>query len=103
MPRDQSLQGEGRMDPETIDYYLYLVHTVNYLKERTDDLNVTNRLQLSFKKDPSTVQAIWLLGKVVQTAGEEKDLYLVFNDYVKAFDSVNSEALVSTLIAERIF
>ena len=75
------------------------------LKERIDDMTVMklDRYQFGFRKGRSTLQAIWLLRNLVQTAREEKkDLYMVFIDLVKAFDSVDIGALMNTLIEDGV-
>ena len=75
------------------------------LKERIDDMTVMrlDRYQFGFRKGRSTLQAIWLLRNLVQTAREEKtDLYMVFIDLVKAFDSVDRGALMNTLIEDGV-
>ena len=75
------------------------------LKERMDEMTVMNpeRYQFGFTKGPSTLQAIWLLRNSVQTEREEmKDLYMVFIDLVKAFDSVDRGALMKRLLQDGI-
>ena len=60
-----------------------------------------NRYQFGFRKVRSTLQAIWSLRNLVQTAREMKtELYILFIDLVKAFDSVDRGALMKTMIED---
>ena len=58
-------------------------------RQRTTDLTLGN-LQIGFKNDRDTLQAIWnLRGKFQQARVAKEKLILILIDLLKAFDSVD--------------
>ena len=109
MPNLLSIKKWDPMDPRSYRS-LFMLQTEDkllckILKKRMDEMTVMKleRYQFGFTKGRSTLQAIWLLRNLEKTEREErKDLYMVFSDLVKAFDSVDRGALMKTLLQEWI-
>ena len=79
------LEAEGKLLCKTIK---------SRVESRTD--HKLDNFQFRFRKGRSTLQAIWGVREIIQDSRESREeLVMVFIDLVKAFDSVDGEAIRS--------